>query len=278
MTTKSVEVDEEQHSAKKYSICTLVTNRDLYEKMTEKFITAGFTNDVANYVYVDNTRHNKYDGYEGVRKLIESTAGDYIIICHEDVEPIDTIDQLENCIGQLDAIDPQWAFCGNAGGIAMGKLAIRITDPKGKNRNIGGPFPRKVMSLDENFILTKRSTSLTPSRDLSGFHFYGTDLCLQGHMKGWNSYVIDFHLRHEGGASRTNQSTKSSDRNLEFHNSFVETKNRLIDKYSNLLGPRWIQTPNARLFVCGNRALRFLGNRKLVCSIVRRIVYVCLKN
>jgi len=278
MTTKPAEVDEGRQSAKKFSICTLVTNPDVYEKMTEKFISAGFTNDVANYVYVDNTKHNKYDGYEGVRRLIESTADDYIIICHEDVEPIDTIVQLENCIAQLDTIDPQWAFCGNAGGIAMGKLAIRITDPKGKNRNIGGPFPRKVMNLDENFILTKRSTSLTPSRDLEGFHFYGTDLCLQGFLKGWNSYVIDFHLRHEGGASRTKRSTKSTDRHLEFHNSFVKAKNRVIDKYSLLLGPMWIQTPNARLFICRNRVLRFLGNRKIVCSIVRRIVSICSRN
>jgi hypothetical protein len=53
----------------------------------------------------------------------------------------------------------------------------------------------RVFSLDENFIVAH----LGISRDLYGFHFYGTDLCLAAHTLCYNTYVIDLHLWHIGG-------------------------------------------------------------------------------
>ena len=47
------------------------------------------------------------------------------------------------------------AACGNAGGTAPRKLAIRITDRYGVDQR-AGQFPARVSALDENFILMEK--------------------------------------------------------------------------------------------------------------------------
>ena len=275
---KPIEVDEVKSDGTSYSICTLVTDRVQYDNMVSKYISAGFTEDVAEYIYVDNVKNNKYDGYHGLRKLINASKGKYVIICHEDIEPIDKISQLDNCISQLTDLDPAWGICGNAGGIDLGKLAIRITDPHGEDQKVGSPFPKRVFNLDENFVLLKRDMLLAPSCDLSGFHFYGTDLCLQGYIRGCNSYVIDFHIRHMGGSSQNNNSDDLRSRSLEFRNAFPDSRKKLIIKYSNLSRSKWFQSTNSKFFISSNPIFRFIGNRKIVYSVVRLIKKIIPEN
>jgi hypothetical protein len=40
------------------------------------------------------------------------------------------------------------------------------------------------------------------SLDLVGFHFYGSDICLQAEMAGGNAYVISFLLHHHGNGDK----------------------------------------------------------------------------
>lgn len=268
----SREINEATSSEKKFTIGTLVRDRSLYDSMLKRFSEAGFTGAVADYIHINNTEKNCYDGYEGVRRLIHAAKGEFVILCHEDVMPIDTRSQLEACLAELDLHDPDWAVCGNAGGAFLGQLAIRISDPKGDDRQLGAPFPRKVFNLDENFIVLKRSALLAPSNNLSGFHFYGTDLCLQGYARGWSSYVIDYHVRRIGGESKKSKPDLASARSVAFKDSFQVTKQNLINKYSRLLPGHWYETPNARLFIYGNSLVRYLGNRKLSLSVARSVI------
>ena len=106
-------------------------------------------------------------------------------------------DALLERLRELDELDPAWALAGNAGGVDHRRLARKITQGDGTEYS-SECLPSRAVSLDENFIVLRASSRLGFSRDLAGFHFYGTDICLQARSHGWSAYVINFHLRHEG--------------------------------------------------------------------------------
>ena len=53
--------------------------------MVGSFIMSGFKPDICEYLYIDNSEHNKYDAFAGVNKFLATARGDYIIVCHQDV-------------------------------------------------------------------------------------------------------------------------------------------------------------------------------------------------
>ena len=185
-----------------FSICTLVTDFSQYETMTKSFRASGFNDDIASFQFIDNSASNVMDGYSGNNELISRSNSKYIILCHQDVEVIyDNADQLLSRLDELEGLDSSWGVAGNAGGMKGRKLAVRISDPQGKNTKLGS-LPALVNTLDENFLVIKRSANLGFSRDLSGFHMYGPDLVMQAKLRGWNAYVIDFHLLHKSGGKK----------------------------------------------------------------------------
>lgn len=162
-----------QSERPKFSICTLVTDELQYAEMLDSFVNFGFYPADCEYLYIDNTECNVFDAYASYQHFLNEAAGEILIRCHQDVELIaDDRDRLEERLEELEAIDPNWAVCGNAGGVALGLFAIRISDPHGDNHSVGS-FPSRVVASDENFLVVKRSANLAISRDLSGFHLYG---------------------------------------------------------------------------------------------------------
>lgn len=221
----------------RYSICTLVTQPDQYAAMRATFAARGFDETSSEFLYLDNTGPDQCGAYRGLNILLNAARGMYVILCHQDVRLIeDGKDALDRRLGDLDRRDPKWALAGNAGGIAPGILGLRITDPHGGDRH-SGDLPVQVMSLDENFIVVKRSARFGCSVDLEGFHFYGADLCLNADMAGYSAWVIDFHLHHLSGGN------KSSD--------FFAVEEAFRAKWSHALRPRWMQTTCALLRLSG---------------------------
>lgn len=179
-----------------FTIATLVSDGEQYQGMLQSFDNGGFTPD-CEYLAIDNRDGNSIDAYEGIQLFLERARGRYVVICHQDVRLItDGKRELLACLADLEVSDVHWAMAGNAGARDMG-LAIRISDPHGEDQRVGD-LPARVLSLDENFLVVKRSAMIAPSAGLNGFHLYGTDLCLQALMRGHSAYVIDFHLRHLG--------------------------------------------------------------------------------
>lgn len=185
-------------TAPAFSICTLLTNPDQYRTMRESFAARGFGDD-CEYLCIDNSAGNKADAFAGINALMLSASAPIVILCHQDVELIgDGRAELEACLARLQAFDPHWAVAGNAGVTAEGWPVTCLSDVSIELNAFGGPLPAKVAILDENLLIVRRGANLGVSRDLAGFHLYGADLCLVAAMLGWNSYVIDFFVRHWG--------------------------------------------------------------------------------
>ena len=251
-----VEIDSIQNPLL-YSICSLVTNTQEYKEMTDSFKKAGFSNKECEFLYIDNSQKNKYDGYSGLQKFLATAKGKYIILCHQDILlQFDDRKVLEEKIKQIDAIDPNWAILGNAGYKNFNDVALRITDPHDNNRNFP-PFPAKVYSVDENFMLIKKEANLSVSNDISGFHLYGTDLSLIASILGYTTYVIDFHLYHKSaGTCGTN---------------FYSVKKQMIQSYTKKLQFRALRTPCTMMFLTPFTWLNKLCNTKLCYSIKKRL-------
>jgi len=221
----------------RYTVGTLVTNLEQFAAMRASFAAHGFDGSNSEFLYLDNRGADQTDAYCGFNALLHAARGQYVILCHQDVLLIgDGLLALERCLSELDQCDPNWALAGNAGGVAPGALAMRISDPHGADRRLG-ELPARVMSLDENFIVVKRSARVGCSADLHGFHFYGADLCLNADVAGHSAWVIDFHLKHLSGG------TKSAD--------FFAAEEAFRAKWGHALRPRWMQTTCALLRLSG---------------------------
>ena len=242
-----------QHNPFKYSICTLVTDKDEYNAMVDSFKSKGFDEPDCEFMYMDNSAGNSTDAFDGYNMFLNAARGDYVIVCHQDVLLIDDgRTQLDAVLAALSSSHPNWAICGNAGGLAPLTLAIRITDPGRKDDRIGGPFPVKVGSLDENFLVVRRETRLALSRDVGGFHFYGTDLCLIADILGYGAYVVDFHLQHKSPGTQDA--------------SFLGARDKLLQKYRHALRPRLVTTTCTDIYL-GHPLINGLINRFLMTRV-----------
>lgn len=229
----------------RFTIATLVNNVVHYEDMLASFAEAGFAEPACEFLYVDNTGKEQTCAYRGLNKMLNEARGKYIVLCHQDVRMVDDArEDLEQRLAELERADPTWALAGNAGGVSAGRLALRISDPHGEDRRIG-ELPARVMSLDENFIVVKRDARIGFSRDLSGYHFYGADICLVADILGYSAYVIDFHLQHLSGGYKGA--------------SFFEAETAFRTKWAHALRARWLQTTCSLVNLSGDVVGQFFG-------------------
>lgn len=229
--------DELPKGSIRFSICTLVTDPGEYSEMVQSFRERGFAGADCEFLYLDNSASNAFDAFTGYNLFLMRASGDYLILCHQDVLLLDQgRSALDQRLAELDSLDPAWALCGNAGGVAGGKLAVRITDPHGADQAVG-TFPARALALDENFIVARRDANLALSHDLSGFHLYGADLCILADIGGRTAYVIDFHLRHKS-AGNTDA-------------GFYAARRAAIAKYRRAFRTRWIGTTCTTFLVSG---------------------------
>jgi hypothetical protein len=232
-------------SAIRFTIATLVTDAALHAEMLRSFADGGFDGPDCEFLHVDNSVPSGGSAYRELNRLLAAARGEIVILCHQDVRLIaDGRATLEARLAELDRHDPSWGVAGNAGGVAPGRLAIRISDGHAADQRIGS-FPQRVASLDENLLIVRAAARLGFSDDLDGYHFYGTDLCLQAEMRGYRAYVVDFHLLH---LSKGNKSA-----------SFQACEAQLRRKWHRALRPRWIQTTCSLVYLTNSALGHRLG-------------------
>lgn len=232
----------------RFSICSVVNRPAQYADMVRTFRAGGFTEaQGCEYLYFDNSSGNQYESYSAYNMFLRVARGQYVILCHQDVFLIeDGFERMNKVIEELNAIDPNWALFGNSGGYWPCERAIRIRDKIGDNQFCGGPFPRRCHSLDENFIVVRADANLALSKDLQGFHLYGTELCLVAAALGHHSYVADFYLYHAGEA--------------RIDRTYGLIRSAMIRKYSRNLRMRLVRTPCSDMFFAGWAPLAWLAN------------------
>ncbi len=166
--------------------------------MLDTFVEAGFTSEDCEFLYIDNSNGNKHDAYAGYNIFLNKAKGEYIILCHQDIELIyDKRQKLESELAKLNTQDKKWAIAGNAGAINFKRIYINIVHEKESPEKTKHPLPARVLTLDENFLVLRSDANLGFSSDLSGYHLYATDLTLNAKYRGMNAYVIDFMLWHK---------------------------------------------------------------------------------
>ncbi|MEZ5843544.1 MAG: hypothetical protein R3D27_07400 [Hyphomicrobiaceae bacterium] len=240
---RAVDPRLETPGATAFTIATLVTDEAQYAAMRSSFAAGGFSGPDCEYLFIDNRPQGssflKADAYRGLNAMLAAARGDIVILCHQDVRLLaDGRAALEARLAGLTERDAGWALAGNAGGIGVGRLALRISDPHGRDQ-IRGTLPARVQSLDENFIVVRRAAGVAFSGDLAGFHFYGADICQAARVLGWHSYVIDFHLEHLSPGRKDA--------------SFVRAATAFRAKWQRALAPRWVQTTCALVRLSGDR-------------------------
>jgi hypothetical protein len=225
--------------------------------MVKSFQAGGFTVAAGcEYLYLDNSSGNKYESYSGYNLFLRIARGQYVILCHQDVFLIeDGLDRLNEVIEELNTLDLNWGLFGNSGGIWACGSAIRIRDPFGDNQCVGGPFPRKCHSLDENFIVARADANLALSGDLKGFHLYGTELCLVAAALGHQSYVVDFYLYHAGKA--------------KMDPTYELIRSAMIKKYSRGSAMRMVRSPCSEMVFAPWAPFAWLANTTLGLIISR---------
>ena len=213
-----------------FTICALVRSQEKYDRLLASFFRNGFDALNSEFLVADNRDDNRFDGYSWQEPLLARAKGRFVIFCHDDIELLDQgHSALVSALERLELDAPDWLLAGVAGGRYRPRknnrvyLRMHISDPWGENRQMG-EMPGRVETLDECFILMRRSRPVLPSLDLSGFHFYGPDLCLQAELQGGSAWAIDFHLRHHG------RGTKDA--------SFADCRDRFIAKYARIFPGR----------------------------------------
>jgi len=246
-----------------FSVCTLVTNMAEYLEMRNSFVEKGFTTDRCEYIYIDNIGENTFEAYAGLNRFLREAKGKYVILCHQDILLKDHgFDYLCARIKEIEKADAAWALLGNSGGINIKYRGLHIVNESGKEWH-EPHLPLRTATLDENFIVVRKSANLGLSADLRGFHFYGTDICLIADILGYNCYVIDFKIIHKSDGVDDEK--------------FYLLKRQLIKKYGRAFRSRFISTTITRFYISGNRLLNRIGNTGFVLFFARQYYKVFRK-
>jgi len=235
-----------------FSICTLVTDHEEYKLMRSSFETRGF--DIAcEYIIADNSNGNEFDAYQAISAFLKKAKGKFIVLVHQDVRAIDDRKKLLEALSELEAKDPSWAICGNAGSMGYHESAIYIQYESHKETTEG--LPMQVRSLDENFLVIRSASNLTISADLKGFHLYGTDLCIIAKFLGYTSYVIPYMVMH------------LSKGNIKALKEYVP---EFLEQYGRKTDLGYIQTTCTQFYLSNSSSKNKLLNSGLFFFIVKQ--------
>lgn len=135
---------------------------------------------------------------------LEKVKTDVVVLAHQDVFlPRGWANVLAQAVEAVSAMDPCWAVLGTFG-IGSDRQTAGYVYSTGLKCFVGAPFsePVEASSLDEMVLVLRRSSGLRFDPQLPGFHFYGTDICLEAMRKGMRSYIVPAVCLHNSNGIR----------------------------------------------------------------------------
>jgi hypothetical protein len=180
---------------KLFSICTLVSDLTEYDRLRGDMRAMEFDGPEYEYRMLDNTSGNSICAFTAVRQFLGESSGTYALIVHQDARPLEPAELLVRRLQELTKAEPRWGVAGNVG-MTRDMQAVMSIRAAGQDHRLGVPHHR-VATLDENVLIVRQGLGLTVSADLSGFHFYGFDLCSVADLLGYSSHVIDYLWQHD---------------------------------------------------------------------------------
>jgi hypothetical protein len=242
-----------------FEVHTFVTDDDLYARMRESFIDAGFAPDA----FVRLTDRDD-DPYTTITRIGRASTARYPILCHQDVFTDQGAGAAELLarLRELDVRDPRWVVAGNAGIMRSGRLIRRLVD--GHGGPTGETLPLPVVTLDEDFLVFNPRNVPRCSAELKEFHLYGADVCLHALAAGGSAYVIDFSVTHLG------QTRAGSDSQSTYWRVYERSRQRFTAVWNERCLFRYVVTPSDALFLSRSGFLRRLfGSAGAVASVTQ---------
>jgi hypothetical protein len=245
------------YSTNKVSIFVCVNDMDLFNKCWRP---SKWEHSVLSY-FDNSTRNLSIPSV--YNKFIKTTSAEILVFVHQDVIcDISWLSKIDEQIAAIEKHDQSWGVLGIMGVRSNGTFAGNILDPHTSARY--GNLPSPVLSLDEVCLIIRRNSGLTFDEQIGGFHFYGTDICLEARRLGLACYAIDARVRHLSGGRITKE--------------FYEAADRLKKKWSlDKTTPLCIETTcgvfKLKEAIWTNIILRFMTIRRKINKIIQDRVY-----
>ena len=197
-----------------FSVICCVSDPDVYDKCLLQSIYKQRTNHNVEIIPIINDT-NLYSASSALNIGLNVARSNNIVIAHQDVILLD------DWFAKLAKLIPQaetWAIIGTAGisleyarkdignwGGALYTNTVAVgtvwDDDSALDKNPywdGIKELTRVHCVDECAFVLNKSTGLRFDTHFNGFHFYGTDLCLQARQAGHSVYAADLPIVHLG--------------------------------------------------------------------------------
>jgi hypothetical protein len=256
-----------------FSVCALCRDNKSAENILNQ-IASLFPKDT-DLLILENSQ-NEWDSYSAIRYFIKRAQGEMIVLVHDDIEFQNlSVSQLLQSINKITCSDPTAIIFGVAG-ISNRKLMWmgHLFNLNGE-QSWGFCEEGKASSLDECFLVINRKSRISVSEGLTGFHFYGTDLCLNAMKSGHSCYVIDYPITHKSAGNINENFFEARDRFEEYlkhqgFNRYIRTTCTVFYSGTNLIKECWalalsyvlIETPRHRDFDMASLCILKRGRKR----------------
>jgi GT2 family glycosyltransferase len=199
----------------RFSIITCVSRAEVYQKcLLDSINKTRGKHDIEIVPIINND--NRYSASNALNVGIDASKSDILIFVHQDVILLENwFDKLETVLSECDknwgvigcaGIDlkygsgdvGKWGGALNTDTVAVGSVYDNI------DKMSDGPYwsgikeTVPVHCIDECLFILNKKTGLMFDTMLTGFHFYGVDLCLQARSTGYTVYGADLPIVHYG--------------------------------------------------------------------------------